>query len=269
LVAANDLDGARQALQQAAALNGPLTSEILKKQSEIEASMKDANLRQLRQTEEKLWQRAMNRTMDGHFAEAQNDLRQVLALPAGGVHRDDAQNYLSKVIPQRVQQNSLITQARHALNVSDFQSARQAANQLKQIGGDSALVVAEIDQQEQIELARLESQFNQLKQRSDDTAVQQLRTLGPKFQALAGDGGPQSGEAANYAGAIPGAITEIQASIQKKSVDAAFQRIVQKYQQAASLSDRNGLTAVRADFQSIIQGGGPHTVCGKKCARNP
>jgi hypothetical protein len=258
LVASNDLDGARQALQQAAALNGPLTSEILKKQSEIEASMKDANLRQLRQTEEKLWQRAMNRTMDGHFVEAQNDLRQVLALPAGGVHRDDAQNYLLKVIPQRVQQNSLITQARHALNVGDFQSARQAASQLKQFGGDSAPVVAEIDQQEQTELARLESQFNQLKQRDDDTAVQQLRTLGPKFQALASDGGPRSGEASNYASAIPGAITEIQASIQKKSVDAAFQRIVQKYQQAASVSDRNGLTAVRTDFQSIIQGGGSH-----------
>jgi len=258
LVATNDLDGARQTLQQAAALNGPLTSEVLKKQSEIEASMKDANLRQLRQTEEKLWQRAMNRTTDGNFAEAQKDLRQVLALPAGGVHRDDAQNYLGKVIPQRVQQNSLITQARQALKVSDFQSARLAASQLNRIGGDSAVVVAEIDQQEQAKLAQLESQFNQLKTRDDDAAVQQLRTLGPKFQALAGDGGPQSSEASNYANAVPGAIAEMQANIQKKSVDAAFQRTVQRYQQAASASDRNGLAVARTDFQSIIQGGGPH-----------
>jgi eukaryotic-like serine/threonine-protein kinase len=258
LVAANDLNGARQTLQQASALNGPLTSEILKKQSEIEASMKDVNLRQLRQTEEKLWQRAMNRTADGHFAEAQNDLRQVLALPAGGVHRDDAQNYLQRVIPQRVQQNGLMSQARQALKVSDFQSARQAASQLKQIGGASEAVVAEIDQQEQAKLAQLESQFNQLKQRDDDAAVQQLRALQPKFQALASDGGPQSGEASNYASAVPGAITEMQASIQKKSMDAAFQRTVQKYQQAASASDRNGLAAARTDLQSIIQGGGLH-----------
>ena len=258
LVAANDLDGARQALQQASALNGPLTPEILKKQSEIEASMKDASLRQLRQTEEKLWQRAMSRTADGHFAEAQKDLRQVLALPAGGVHRDDAQNYLERVIPQRVQQNGLISQARQALKVSDFQSARQAAGQLKQIGGASEALLGEIDQQEQAKLAQLESQFNQLKQRDDDAAIQQLRALQPKFQALASDGGPQSGDASNYANAVAGAITEIQAGIRKKSLDAAFQRTVQKYQQAASASDKNGLAAARTDFQSIIQGGGPH-----------
>jgi ketosteroid isomerase-like protein len=41
-------------------------------------------------------------------------------------------------------------------------------------------------------------------------------------------------------------------------LDAAFQRTVQKYQQAASASDKNGLAAARTDFQSIIQGGGPH-----------
>ncbi len=33
---------------------------------------------------------------------------------------------------------------------------------------------------------------------------------------------------------------------------------MQKYQQAASASDKNGLAAARTDFQSIIQGGGPH-----------
>jgi len=258
LVAANDLNGARQSLQQASALKGPLTSEILKKQSEIEASMKDANLRQLRQIEEKLWQRAMSQTADGHFAEAQKDLRQVLALPTGGVHRDDAQNYLERVIPQRVRQNGLISQARQALKASDFQSARQAASQLKQIGGASEAVIAEIDQQEQAKLAQLESQFNQLKQQGDDAAVQQLRALQPKFQALASDGGPQSLDASNYASAVPVAITEMQASIQKKAMDTAFQRTVQKYQQAASANDRNGLAAARTDLQSIIQGGGPH-----------
>ena len=69
----------------------------------------------------------MNRTSEGHFTEAQNDLRQLLALPAGGVHRDDAQSYLDKVIPQRIQQNGLRAQASQALKASDFQAARQAA----------------------------------------------------------------------------------------------------------------------------------------------
>src|SRR5205085_11306151 len=53
LIAINDLNGAQQTLQQDAALKGPLTSAMLRHQQEIEASMKDANLRQLRQTEEK------------------------------------------------------------------------------------------------------------------------------------------------------------------------------------------------------------------------
>ena len=32
----------------------------------------------------------------GKFTDAQKDLKQILALPAGGVHRDDAQKYLTK-----------------------------------------------------------------------------------------------------------------------------------------------------------------------------
>jgi hypothetical protein len=258
MVAANDLNGAKQVLQQAAALNGPLTPEILKKESEIDASMKDATVRQLRQSEEKVWQRAMKRTADGNFAEAQKDLRQVLAMPAGGVRKSDAQNYLDQVIPQRIAENSLLSQARQALKGSDFQSARQAASQLKKSGGDPSVVVAEIDQQEQTKLGQLTSQFEQIKQRDDDAAVQQLKGLQPKFQVLAGDGGPQAGEASNYANAVPGAITEIQARMQKKNTDAAFQRTVQKYQQALNAKDKNGLTSARNEFQAVIQSGGPH-----------
>ena len=206
LIAANDLDGARQKLQLALALNGPLTSDIQKKLSEIDESIKDTSLRQLRQNEEELWQQAMSNTASGRFKEAQKDLRQVVALPAGGVHRDEAQNYLDKELPQRILQASLLTQAREALKQGDLQAARQAANQLKQNGENSPEAMAEIDKQEKARLGQLESQFNQLKQRDDDASVQQLKALQPKFQALASDGGPQSGEASSYANAIPSEI---------------------------------------------------------------
>ena len=258
MIASNDLNKALQTLQQAAAIDGPLTSDIQKKQSEIEASMKDANLRQLRQTEERLWQRAMNRSASGHFPEAQKDLQQVLALPQGGVHRDEAQNYLDRVIPQRIQQNSFLTQSRQALKTGDFQSARHAAVQLKQSGGDATEVLTEIDQQELGKLNQLVTQFNQLKQRDDDAAIQQLKALQPKFQALTGDGGPQSDEAMKYAGSVPGAVAEIQAGVQRRAADAAFQRVVQRYQQAATANDKSALASARNDFQGIIQGGGPH-----------
>jgi hypothetical protein len=256
-IAANDLNGAQHILQ-AAPSNGPLAPEISRKLSEIDASLKDTHLRQLRQSEEKLWQRALNRMANDNFTEAQKDLRQVLALPSGGVHREDAQNYLDHILPQRIRQNSLTSQARQALQGSDFRAARQAAGQLKQSGADATDVVAEIDQLEQARLTQLEAQFTQLKQREDDPAIQQLKALQPKFQALAGDGGPQSSEASNYANAVPEAITEIQAGIQKRNQDAAFQRTVQRYQQAATANDKAGLTSLRSEFQTLAQGAGSH-----------
>ena len=259
LIAANDLDGALRRLQQAEALKGPLTSEIEKKISGIEESMKDANLRALRQHEELLWQQATSRLASGRFTDAQKELRQILALPVGGVRREEAQNYLDKVIPQRMLQNDLLEKARQSMKEGDLASARRDATQLKQNGGDAGLVLAEIDQAEQRRLGQLESQFNQLKQRDDEASVQQLQVLQPKFQALASEGGPQSAEALNYANNIPGAIADVQARGQKKTADAGFQEMVQRYQQASSANDKNGLAAARTEFQSVIQSGGPHT----------
>jgi uncharacterized protein YbaR (Trm112 family) len=258
MIAANDLDGALQRLQQAEALKGPLTAEIDKKIAGIEESMKDANLRALRQREEVLWQQVTSRLAKGRFTDAQNELRQVLALPVGGVRREEAQNYLDKVIPQRMLQNDLLDKVRQSMKEGDFSSARRAAAQLKQNGGDAGPFLAEIDQAEQRRLAQLESQFNQLKQHDDEATVQQLKVLQPKLQALASEGGPQSDEALNYANSIPGAIADIQARAQKKIADAGFQLMVQRYQLASGANDKNGLAAARTEFQSVIQSGGPH-----------
>jgi uncharacterized protein YbaR (Trm112 family) len=257
LIAANDLDGALQRLQQAEALKGPLTSEIDKKISGIEESMKDANLRALRQREEVLWQQATSRLASGRLTDAQKELRQILALPVGGVRREEAQNYLDKVIPQRMLQNDLLDKVRQSMKEGDYSSARRAAIQLKQNGGDAA-PLAELDQAEQRRLVQLESQFNQLKQHDDDAAVQQLKALQPKLQALASEGGPQSAEALNYANNIPAAIGDVQARAQKRIADAGFQQIVQRYQLASNANDKNGLAAARTEFQSVIQSGGPH-----------
>jgi len=256
-IAANDLDGAMQLLLPAAALNGPLTSEIEKKIAQLDESQKDANLRQLRQGEEVLWQRATRLVAEKRFAEAQKDFGKILALPAGGVHRDDAQQYLTKTIPQQQAQNSLLAQGRHSLAQGDFQSARRAADQLKAAGGNADELVGQIDQAEQSQLKQLENQFDQLKSRDDEAALQQLKALQPKFQALT-DGGPQANEALSYANSIPEAIANVRARSEKKVADAAFQQMVQRYKQAATNNDKNGLTAARGDFQSIIQNGGAH-----------
>lgn len=257
-IAANDLEGAIQQLRRAAALNGPLTGEIERTLSQLEESQKDVSLRQLRQGEEALWQRAGRLTAEGRYTDAERELKKIIALPSGGVHRDDAQQYLEKTIPQLKQQNNLLRQAQASLKQGDFSSARRSADLLKQNGGNPVEIIASIDQAELGQLKQLESQFEQLRQRDDEAATQQLQALQSKFRGLATDGGPQSAEASNYANDIPGAIADIRARAEKKRADAAFQQIEQRYQQAVASNDKNGLAAARGDFQSIVQNNGPH-----------
>jgi eukaryotic-like serine/threonine-protein kinase len=257
-IAENDLDGAAQLLRKSATINGPLTTEIQNKLAQVEESQKDANLRQVRQREEELWQRAIKLVADQRYSEAQKDLKQILTLPAGGVRRDDAQRYLDKTIPQAKTQSALLSQAQQSLAQGDFAAARRLAGQFEQNGGNAAQFVANINQAEQSQLKQLEGFFEQAKQLDDDSALQQLKALQPKFQVLAGDGGPQSSEALTYANSVPAAINDMRARLEKKNADAAFEETVRRYRQASASNDRNALSAVRSDFQSIIQNGGAH-----------
>jgi serine/threonine protein kinase len=258
LIAANDLDGARKKLQEAAASNGPLTPEIQQRISAIDESSKDPNLRQLRRREEVIWQRAMKRVADGQYILARQELGQILALRLGGVHRSDAQEYLDKVIPQRVQENDLLAQAHLDMSQGDFQSARSIAEQLKQ-SGNTAPLSDQIDQAERSRLAQLEDQFNHLKGRDDDGSVQKLKALQQKFLALSSDGGPQSAEALSFANGIPGTIADVQARMQKKNAGrpvvpaetsaasaskAAIRAVIQRYVQAFERKDADALTKI-------------------------
>jgi serine/threonine protein kinase len=258
LVAANDLDGARKKLQDAAASNGPLTPEIQQRISAIDESSKDPNIRQLRRREEVLWQRALKRIADGQYILARQELGQILALRPGGMHRSDAQDYLDKVIPQRIQENDLLAQAHLDMSQGDFQSPRNIAEQLKQ-SGNPAPLFTQIDQAERSRLAQLEDQFNQLKGRDDDASVKKLKALQQMFQALSSDSGPQSNEALSYANGIPGAIVDVQARMQKKNAGrpvvpaetssasaskAAVRAVLQRYVQAFERKDADALTKI-------------------------
>jgi len=257
-IALNDLDGALAKLREAAALNGPLTPDLQRRISEIEESKKDPNLRLLRQREEKLWQQVLKQVEDRRFIDAQKKLRQIAALGAGGVHREDAKIYLDQVIPKRLEESDLLAQAHLDLAQQEFQSARIIAAQLRKNGGDPTPLLSDIDLAEQTQFTKLESQFNELKQRDNDKAVQSLNALWPKFQELAGGNGPRSGDAWVYMNEIPVAMSDVQARMQQMSADAVFQRMVKAYQQAVRLNDKGGLTTARTDFESVVKGGGAH-----------
>jgi hypothetical protein len=257
LVAAGDLKGALQTVLDAEKLNGPRTTDLQKMQGQIEDSIKNAGLRQVRQREAQLWQQASDNMTAQRYAEAQKDLRQLLDLPEGGVHRDEAQSYLTGVIPKLQQQHKLLTQAQQALRQGDFNSARKFASQVQQSGGDTSQLNGEIDKSEADRLAQLESQFRQLKEADDDASVQRLKTLQTKFKALATDGGPKAAEAQTYFEKTPAAMLDVQTRAQNKRLELAFQSAVQKYQQAINGTDRNALTSARESLQPFAQGG-PH-----------
>jgi eukaryotic-like serine/threonine-protein kinase len=228
-IAAKDLDSALRILQQAEALNGPLTPEIKVKISQVEKSKGDGDIREIRANEQKLWDEAKVFVEGGRYTEAQPVLQNILELPPGGVHRADAQQYLDKTIPQ--------LQAQKYLAQGDFQAARRAADMLKQNGGDTAQLIAKIDQEERDALKQFKIRFDQLKQRDDPLAIQGLKDLQAKFQILAGDGGPQAPEALSYAGSIPGAIADIHAHASKKSAGLQCEALTERVQLGEALSE--------------------------------
>jgi eukaryotic-like serine/threonine-protein kinase len=219
LIAANDFDVALKQLQEAVAWNGPLTLEIQKRISLIDESKKDPSLRQALRREEVLWQQAQKSVAEGKYIEAREKIGKLLALHAG-THREEAQTYLENVINRKMQDDDLIAQAHMEMSQGEFQTARFLCQQLKQNGGDAAPLLSKIDEAERTRLKDLEDQLNQLKQRDDDAAVQKLKVLQLKFQALSSDGGPQSNEAASYANGIPAAIVNVQNRVQAKNASS-------------------------------------------------
>lgn len=260
LVAANDLAGALRILQDAASLNGPLTPDIQKKEVEIQESMKDTALADLRRHEEQLWERAMSAIAAKRYKESENHLHQILTLPAGGVRRTDAQKVLDTVLPQREAEDRLAAQVRQAVKQGDFAEARQIVAQIQKNGGDPAPYQKEVEQKEQDRINAWADQFKQLSQRDDDAAIQQLKSLQTQLQSFAGniEPGPRADLARSYSDQIPTAIGAIQSRQTSKNAEVSFQQTVQRYQQAADAGDKAGLELARSSFQSLAQGGGPH-----------
>jgi uncharacterized protein YbaR (Trm112 family) len=264
LVADNNLEQARQALLDAEKLNGPLTPAVQSMRGQIEDSMKNAQLRQLRQREAQLWQKATESIGSRQFPQAEAELKQIEALPEGGVHREDAERYLADFIPKLKRQAKLLAEARQSLKQGDFEAARKFASQIQESGGDASELNGEIEKSEEDRLTQLENQFNQYKQGDDDSSVQQLKALQPKFQVLVKSGGPKSAEAQSYADSIPSSISDVQARAQSKRLELAFQVASQKCQQALLGNDKSGLASVRESMQAFIQNG-PHTEEAQKC----
>jgi eukaryotic-like serine/threonine-protein kinase len=263
--AAGDLSGASQLLQSAAAINGPLSAEIQKKQTDTQAEINDARLGALRQKEEQAWQNA-KRDVDGaRFSSAEKYLRSILALPEGGLRKADAQKYLNNVIPQRKKEETLFAQAQRDSQKGDLNSIKDADDvlpQVIQIGGPRKSEAEQLRQSVQGRLATLaQQQQQQLQQQQRDQQIADLRAGALRDLAL-GDfsAARQKMAQMKQAGAdttsLSAEIDKAEAAEQAQQYEANYQKAVQKYKQALAANDKNGMSAARDSFLSIVQGNG-------------
>ncbi len=244
LVAANDLEGALRTLTAAANQNGPLTSEIKKKEAGIQESMQDKNLRDLRRKEEQLWQQANDDVASARFADAQRKLRQILALGEGGLRKNDAQQYLAHTLPAREEEEKLFSQARQASQNGDVNSLQNAAEVLKHLIDREGPRKPDAEKMLQDVRARISSSYTsgarQDLQRGDFRAARLKAGL---VQQNGGDAGTL--------------ISEIDQAEQTRltQLEGQFNQLRQSDDDAAGQQLGN----LQRGFQAIVDGAGPRS----------
>jgi hypothetical protein len=255
LVAAGKLEDALKVLQESAAKNGPLTDVIGKKQQELEAALKNDDLRKIRQMEATIWQRANSDLNAGKLQQASGEFRKILALPDGATRKDEAQRYLDHVIPNSEREEALFSDARksaHGKDAASLQRATQLADQVVALNGprkdDAIKLKSEVGAQlAKLDQVRKSQQVSDLMSRGRQSlrsgdlagaqsAADQIRQLGGDSSVLA---------------------AEIDQASKTRAADTAFQDAMQRYHQA-NAGDKGSLEAARAPLQTIAAGGGPH-----------
>ena len=263
-------------LAEAANLHGPLESQIQDLQKQITEGQNNAQLQELWDKEDHLWEQATAAFNQGRYDEADTQFQQIFNL--SGKRKVDAAKYIQEAIPNRNAEASLFDQAKAlaqqtndpkslqqaaddlkrvvayngplltqaqalfaqvtqdvekqqkiagmqaeasaALKQGSYQTARQKADQLRQLGGNPIELLNEIGRQEQARFDQLVGQFSQAK----DT--QSLKQLQSDFHALAGSAGPQvAGEANEYADKnIPEALKRLAAPVPAPAAPAVQPR---------------------------------------------
>ncbi|MGZ4787745.1 MAG: protein kinase domain-containing protein [Terriglobales bacterium] len=254
-VAAGKLEQAIKLLQQSAAKNGPLTDVIQKKQQEIEAALKNDDLRKIRQNEATIWQRANADLTAGKLQQASNEFRNILALPEGATRKDEAKRYIDQVIPNREHEEALFADARKAAREKDPASLQQALRLADQVIALNGVRKDDAD--------RLKSDVNDhLSKLEQQRKNQQIANLlaSARQSIRSGDlasGRSKADQIRQMGGDGSALVAEIDQAEKMRAADSAFQDAMRRYRQA-NAGDKGSLEAARAPLQSIASGGGPH-----------
>jgi ketosteroid isomerase-like protein len=243
-------------LKDAALLNGPLNAEIQKKINEV-----NERLAQALRKEEKLWQQAKSDVDRNQFEAAKKALEQIQQIPEGqGTRREDAETYLTQVIPQRQREEDLLAKVKQDVSKKDRNSLTEAlrlSDQIIQLGGPRKADAERLRQSAQTALTALDKQELAQQIAVLEAAVRVDLKQGnfPSAREKIGKIKQAGGDASSLSTETDKAETAAKA---RQQDDVNYQQAVQKYNQALAANDKSGIDAARDSFMWIAKGGGPH-----------
>ena len=283
-----DYKGAQEQLDEATKLNGPLSDLIADLRRQFSAQSHGLELERVAQDEQTLWDKAMAYLSAGDLDDAEESLRDILTLPEGGHRWAEAARYIDQVVPERHREEQLWAAAQLASTSRDpghFLSEMKALDEVLAAGGrhepgarqkrDSVFAAMIHDDAErnrmpepavsnadQFQMTRLKNHFDDLVQKGDAPALEELQQLRSKFEALAQAQGPLALDALDYLNnVIPNAQKHIEDRLSlaesNSSPNAAYMNAVKEYdgavaaQNAAMLRDK-----VLPLFREIAKSGG-------------
>ena len=283
-----DFKGAQQQLDEAAKLNGPLNDTIADLSRQFSAHAHGAELERVAQEEQTLFDKGMAYLKAGDLDDAEGSLREILTLPEGAHRGPEAARYVDQVIPERRQEEQLWAAAQLVSNsrdLGDLTTAIRAFDEVLAIGGRheqgarqkhdaliteiirsdadrNRMTASAVSNADQWQVTQLKNRFDDLVQKGDAAALEQLQQLQTKFQAIAEAQGPLAMDARDYLNnVIPKAQKHIEDRLavaeSNSSLNAAYMSAVKEYNRAVATQNASILRDKFLPlFREIAQSGG-------------
>ena len=283
-----DFKGAQQQLDEAAKLNGPLNDTIADLSRQFSAHAHGAELERVAQEEQTLFDKGMAYLKAGDLDDAEGSLREILTLPEGAHRGPEAARYVDQVIPERRQEEQLWAAAQLVSNsrdLGDLTTAIKAFDEVLAIGGRheqgarqkhdaliteiirsdadrNRMTAPAVSNADQWQVTQLKNRFDDLVQKGDAAALEQLQQLQSKFQAIAEAQGPLAMDARDYLNnVIPKAQKHIEDRLavaeSNASLNAAYMNAVKEYNRTVATQNASILRdKVLPLFREIAQSSG-------------
>jgi len=236
---------ARDRLDAAAKLDGPLGPTIEELRRRFTEEEQNASLRAVAKKESDLWVQAQRAMQQNKFDDAGNAFSSILSLPEGGRRKEDAQRFLQTIIPQRRQEESLFAKLKGIPQPRDAAEVQQEVKLLDQIVSLNGPGRSEAEQLRRRLTERLAAANSKAPAAEASAAARPPST--PLTAATSKSKAPADL-------APPSAIK----TVPEETPDVvAFQKAVEHFEKASQSRDLNALKKdVSSEFERIAQSGG-------------